>query len=78
MKTLWKEIFQYALGAVLVIGLLLIIYWMFLYPDSVKDNGVFNTVFGAYTASVIMAVTWFFGSSKGSSEKNELLRNNSH
>ncbi len=73
-KELWKDIFQYTLGAILVLGLLVIIYWMFQYPDSVKDNGVFNTVFGAYTASVIMAVTYFFGSSKDRQTRTKCLR----
>ena len=74
MKTLWKDIYQYVLGAVIILLFGAILFIAMLYEQA--DNAVLNTLVGAFASCVVMVVTYFFGSSKGSSEKNDLLRNN--
>ena len=72
MKT-WKDIYQYAFGAVIV-ALFAVVLILVLIKGA-EDNAVLNTLVGAFASCVIMVVTYFFGSSKGSAEKNELLKN---
>jgi hypothetical protein len=75
MKTnLWKDVYQYILGALIVLSFLAIIVLTIIYKP--PDNQVLNTLIGAFTAGVIMVITYFYGSSKGSADKNELLKSN--
>ncbi len=68
----WKDIYQYVLGGVIVLAFVAVLILMLL--SGVEDNPVLNTMVGAFASGVIMVITYFFGSSKGSSEKNDLLR----
>jgi len=74
MKT-WKDIYQYALGALVVIAFVVILILMIFKEPG--DNQVLNTMVGAFASGVIMVITYFFGSSKGSSDKNEMIKNGS-
>jgi len=69
MKT--KEIYQYALAAVIVLAFMFILLIMIIY--SVQDNPVMNTMVGTFGTITVMVVSYFFGSSKGSSDKNEMI-----
>ena len=71
-----KDIFQYILGALIVIGFfsLLILLLYTTVPSENKD--LLNLVVGALIGSFASIVGYFYGSSKGSAEKNELLKNN--
>lgn len=73
MKELWKDVYQYILGGVIVLAFVAVLILMLL--KGVDENPVLNTMVGAFASGVIMVITYFFGSSKGSSEKNELLKN---
>lgn len=68
-----KEIFQYALGALIVIGFFFILYIIFkmVLPEGNKDIGLL--VIGALIAKFGDVVAYFFGSSKGSADKTEIL-----
>lgn len=72
MKTA-KDIFQYALGAIIVISffVLMIVLAYQTIPDENKD--VINLVIGALIGAFSTVVGYFFGSSLGSSKKTELL-----
>jgi len=72
MKT-WKDIYQYALGALVVIAFVVILILMIFKEPG--DNQVLNTMVGAFASGVIMVITYFFGSSKGSNDKNEMIKN---
>ncbi len=74
MKTLWQQIFQYVLAAFIVLGFFgVIILLLFVdLSDSVQDAllillGVLAGGFGA-------VVQYFFGSSKGSADKNDMIK----
>jgi len=71
-----KNLFQYILGALLVLGFftLLIILIFVDVPEVNKE--LLNIVVGALIASFTAVVGYFYGSSLGSAEKNEMLKRN--
>ena len=74
METKWKNIFQYVLGSLIVIGffVLMVVLVYTSVPDQNKD--LLNLVVGALIGSFATVVGYFYGSSLGSSDKNELLK----
>jgi heme O synthase-like polyprenyltransferase len=68
-----KNIFQYTLGALIVIGFFVLLYLLLSYtvPDQNKD--ILNLVIGALIGSFTTIVGYFYGSSLGSADKNDLL-----
>jgi len=73
MKNLWQQIFQYALGAVVVLSILAIIV-VLIYgelSDSVQD--ALMILLGVLASGFMAVINYFFGSSKGSSDKNDIL-----
>jgi len=75
MKT--KDIYMYALGALIVVGFftVLIVVFRTEMPQSNKDIGLL--IIGALVAKFSDVVGYFFGSSKSSADKTELMNNNS-
>ena len=71
-----KDIFQYILGALIVLGffVLLIVLVYSGVPDQNKD--LLNLVVGALIGSFATVVGYFYGSSKGSSDKNNMIVTN--
>jgi len=69
-----KIIFQYILGSLIVLGFfgLLILLVYIAIPEENKD--MLNLVIGALIGSFTSVVGYYFGSSLGSHEKNELLK----
>jgi len=69
-----KSIFQYVLGALIVLGffVLMVVLVYTSVPDQNKD--LLNLVVGALIGSFATVVGYFYGSSLGSSDKNELLK----
>ena len=62
-----KDVYMYALGALIVIGFfVLVIYKMYKNLDAQLEIGALLAAFGA-------VVGYFYGSSKGSADKNELI-----
>jgi uncharacterized BrkB/YihY/UPF0761 family membrane protein len=73
MKDL-KTTFQYILAALIIIGFFFLMIGLVYtaVPDVNKD--LLNLVTGALIGSFATIVGYFFGSSKGSADKNELLK----
>ena len=69
-----KSIFQYVLGSLIVIGffVLMVVLVYTSVPDQNKD--LLNLVVGALIGSFATVVGYFYGSSLGSSDKNEMLK----
>jgi len=70
-----KEIFQYALGALIVIAILMLIYVVFRIALPTANKDVALLVIGALVAKFGDVVSYFYGSSKGSADKTEILKN---
>jgi len=73
-----KEIFMYALGGLIALGTFVLIAMLVVliikHPDSpLKDVLVMSI--GSLLAAFGLVVGYFYGSSKGSADKNDLLRN---
>ena len=66
-----KEYFMYALGALITIGFFVILAIMVLDGNY---GGDLSIVLGALIAAFSMVVSYFFGSSKGSADKDKLLK----
>ena len=70
-----KDIFMYALGALIVIGFFLIIYVMFVKPIPPENKDTTYLILGALVASFTTIVSYFYGSSRGSADKSETINN---
>ena len=64
---------MYVLGAVIVIGFFLLLYFLVFYPLPFDNKDLLNIVLGALIASFTSVVQYFYGSSKGSSDKTQLM-----
>jgi len=74
-----KDAFMYILGAVIAVGVFvligMLIALMFRNPDSnLKDVLVMSV--GALIAAFTMVVSYFYGSSKGSADKQDAIERN--
>ena len=68
-----KDTFQYILGALIVLGFFVLLIALVYsgVPDQNKD--LLNLVVGALIGSFATVVGYFYGSSKGSADKNDIL-----
>jgi hypothetical protein len=66
-----KEIFMYVLGALVVIGFFVTLAFMISSDGDYKTE--LNLVLGALIAAFTTVVAYFYGSSKGSSDKNDMI-----
>jgi len=69
METTTKEIYLYSFAALFVIGFFILAYLLRDVVESSFMVGVIETL----KMGVILILGYFFGSSKGSSDKNELI-----
>lgn len=72
MKTT-KEIYMYALGALIVIAFFITIYFLVKIPMPVSNKDLLLIVIGALVAKFGDVVAYFFGSSKSSADKTEMM-----
>jgi archaellum biogenesis protein FlaJ (TadC family) len=68
---MWKDVYQYALGALIVLAFVAILILVLV--KGAEDNAVLNTLVGAFASGVIMVITYFYGSSKSSATKDETI-----
>ena len=71
-----KDIFQYALGGLITVGFFGLLIGLLYVGVPAENKDLLNLVVGALIGSFASIVGYFYGSSKGSAEKNELLKNN--
>jgi dolichol kinase len=69
----WKESYMYILGSLIVIGFFGLLYLLIRFSIPTENINMLNIVVGALIGSFTTVVGYFFGSSKGSSEKTQLL-----
>ena len=65
MTKFWKDVFQYALAALIVVGEVFVLF----------ATGVDVTLKMAYHSAFMLVIGYFFGSSRGSSDKNSIIAN---
>lgn len=69
-----KDIFQYVLGTVVVITFIILLWFLFKKEIPQTNMNLLSLIIGALIGSFTTVVQYFFGSSKGSAEKSEILR----
>jgi hypothetical protein len=74
-KELWKQIFQYALGALVAAGLFWVTYLLIMSPAPESNKDALLILVGVIAGQFANIVGYFFGSSKGSSDKTDILKN---
>ncbi len=69
----WKEYFVYILAGIIVAGFIgvMVILIFHLAPES--NNTLLNVLAGAFATMTIQVVNFYFGSSKGSADKTDML-----
>lgn len=73
MKNL-KEVYMYALGALVVAGFFFILFIIFRAALPEGNKEIAYLVIGALVAKFGDVVNYFFGSSKGSADKTEMMK----
>ncbi len=73
MKNTIKEVYMYALGALIVLGIMTLVGILMFKSIPVENKDLLIAVIGAIVGSFITVVSYFYGSSKGSADKNDLL-----
>lgn len=68
-----KEIYQYSLATVIVVGFFALLYLLATQAIPAENKDSMNLVIGSLLAAFGGIVGYFFGSSLGSSKKTELL-----
>ena len=74
MKTLWQQIFQYALAGVVVASLVIVILILIKVDLSPTVQDALMILLGVLASGFMAVINYFFGSSKGSADKNEMLK----
>lgn len=67
-----REIYFYTLGALIVVGFFAVLILLML---TNKSQETINLAIGALLGAFGTVVGYFYGSSKGSADKNEMLNN---
>ena len=69
-----RNVFMYILGALIVAGIFTIIGLLIFRPMPPDNADLLNLTIGALLAAFGGVVNYFYGSSKGSADKNDLLK----
>lgn len=68
-----KDIYQYALGAIVVLGFFVLLYILMKSEIPSTNRDLLSLIIGALIGSFTTVISYFYGSSKGSAEKDVLL-----
>lgn len=71
MKT--REIYFYAIGAIFIIGFFVCLALVIVKPLPTENSTITSIMFGSLVAGVTTILGYFYGSSKGSADKTEIL-----
>lgn len=68
-----KDALQYGLAGVIVFGFFLVLGGLIFYAVPPENKDALNIALGALVGGFSGVLGYFFGSSKGSSEKNDII-----
>lgn len=71
-----KELFMYTLAIIIIVGVFILVGILITHEIPKENKDLLNIVVGGYVTLTTMVVSYFFGSSKGSADKNDLLKGN--
>ena len=73
MKKEFKDGYMYVLGGLIVLGFFVILAYLIVTPAPQENKDVLLILLGALVAKFSDVVGYFYGSSKGSADKSEIL-----
>lgn len=73
MKISMKDLFQYILGGLIVVGFFALLYFLVFQPVPDKNSDLLNLIVGALIGSFATVVGYFYGSSAGSAAKEKTI-----
>lgn len=73
MRKTTKDIYMYVLGAIVVIGMFAITYMLIMKQVPEDNSSVFYMLTGQLAAGFLMVLGYFFGTSKSSTDKTDIL-----
>lgn len=73
MEKSTKDKFQYSLAGLMVIGYFVVLWLLIFNSLPTENKDAVNILLGILSMALGTVIGYFFGSSKGSSEKNEML-----
>lgn len=74
MEKSTKDQFQYALAAFIVLGFFMVLGALIVMAVPTENQSALNISLGALVAGFSAVLGYFFGSSKGSAEKNDMIQ----
>ena len=69
----FKEGYMYALAALIVLAVFTLLYFLVFNSIPESNRDILNLVVGAIIGAFITVVGYFFGSSKSSSDKTQIM-----
>lgn len=74
MQNTTKEIYMYVLAGFIVGCVFALLYFLVFNAIPQENKDILNIVIGAIIGAFVTVISYFFGSSKGSADKNEMLK----
>jgi len=71
MKT--KNLFMYILGVIITVGFFLLLYFLIFQAMPAENQRLLDVTIGALIGSFTTVVGYFYGSSKGSADKTDII-----
>ena len=72
---LWKQVFIYSLAALVILGFIGVMVILIFHLAPASNDTLLNVLAGAFTTMTIQIVNYFYGSSKSSADKTDMLYN---
>ena len=73
-----KDVYMYALGALIALGFFVILGFIIMYEMPITNRELLYMMLGILGAKFSDVVAYFYGSSKGSSDKTDIMKNDSY
>jgi uncharacterized membrane-anchored protein len=68
-----KEVYMYVLASLLFVGFFIILGLLLTHSIPEQNKELVHTLLGVLGTCFVMTITYFFGSSKGSADKTEMM-----
>ena len=70
-----KDIYMYVLGGLISVGFFFVLVLLIYKPMPTDNRDIFYLIVGALISFEGVIINYFFGSSRGSAEKSEIIKN---
>jgi drug/metabolite transporter (DMT)-like permease len=77
MQDRTKEIYMYILGAIVVFSIIAFAACLIFFPIPDQNKDMVNIALGAFIGAFVTVVGYYYGSSKGSADKTQIMKQTS-